>query len=82
MTDKENVIPMFKKGKNTPKTRQATTPENDGALEEGVPAKQAKESKGMSFSDIMKRNAENKDRLKKERLKANQKVIRTHRLKH
>lgn len=38
--------------------------------------------KGMSFSDIMKRNAENKDRLRKERLKANQKVIRTHRLKH
>lgn len=35
-----------------------------------------------SFSEIMRKNAENRDRLKRERLKSNQKVIRSHRLKH
>lgn len=58
---------------------EATTEVSTKALSED---NRAKKDRGMSFSEIMKRNAQNKDRLKKERLKANQKVIRTHRLKH
>ena len=34
-----------------------------------------------SFSEVMRRNAENKARMAKERSKANQGVIRSHRLK-
>ncbi len=34
------------------------------------------------WSDVMKRNAENASRLKKEREKANKGVIRSYRLKH
>lgn len=36
---------------------------------------------GLSFEEIMRRNMENKERLKKDRAKANQSVIRSYRLK-
>lgn len=36
---------------------------------------------GLTFEEIMRRNIENKERMKKERAKANQSVIRSYRLK-
>lgn len=80
MTDKENVIPLFGKGKAAAKPGTPESPAEE--KEPSSKSCQDKKDAGMSFSEIMKRNAENKDRMKKERLKANQKVIRTHRLKH
>lgn len=81
MTEKQNVIPLFRKGKDAEK---APPPKGPAVSTEDADSKQPAKAKdnGASFSEIMKRNAENKDRMKKERLKANQKVIRTHRLKH
>lgn len=40
-----------------------------------------KEDHELSFAEIMRRNAENQERMRRERLKANQGVIRSHRLK-
>lgn len=81
MTEKQNVIPLFRKGKDAAKGNTPKIPADSSEQAESEQPLEAKES-GPSFSEIMKRNAENKDRMKKERLKANQKVIRTHRLKH
>ena len=39
------------------------------------------EQEGFSFEDIIRRNKENEDRLKREREKANKKVTRDYRLK-
>lgn len=45
------------------------------------PAKPQKTSEdGMSFDEVVKKNAETKERLRKERLKANKGVIRSYRL--
>lgn len=63
-------------------TAASTTPKDKAETKISNDESKADKDSGMSFSEIMKRNAQNKDRLKKERLKANQKVIRTHRLKH
>lgn len=97
MTEKENVIPMFKSGKGKAKPTPKQARKSDQAVDRKIdkpskvdlktldksPADKGTEKESdLSFAEIMKRNAENKDRLKKERLKANQKVIRTHRLKH
>ncbi len=43
--------------------------------------KEETKDEGLSFAEIMRRNAENADRLKKERAKANQGVIKSYRLK-
>ncbi|MEY4630443.1 MAG: hypothetical protein RIQ81_563 [Pseudomonadota bacterium] len=47
------------------------------------PAKSAapKASTGESFADIMRRNAENLDRMRRERLQANKGVIKSYKLK-
>ena len=39
-------------------------------------------SKPESFSDVMRRNAENSERLRKERSKANQSVLRSYKIKN
>ena len=39
-------------------------------------------SSAESFSDVMKRNQENLERLRKERLKANQSVLKSYKIKH
>lgn len=73
-----------KVGKKTDETINKETTDNPriATADQHEDSPSTASDKGMSFSDIMKRNAENRDRLRKERLKANQKVIRTHRLKH
>ena len=43
--------------------------------------KEETEEETMSFEEIMRRNAENKERMRKERAKANKGVIRSYRLK-
>ena len=40
-----------------------------------------KDTDELSFEEIMKRNFENKERMKKDRLKSNKGVIRSYRLK-
>ena len=43
--------------------------------------KSEKDTDELSFEEIMKRNFENKERMKKDRLKSNKGVIRSYRLK-
>ena len=45
------------------------------------PKKEEKKDEELSFVEIMKRNAENHERMKKDRNKANKGVIRSYRLK-
>ena len=64
-TNQENVINLFAK---------------KSAKESSNSEKSDEEKKSESFAEIMKRNAENKERVKQERLKANKGVIRSYRL--
>jgi hypothetical protein len=43
--------------------------------------KEETEEETMSFEEIMRKNAENKERMRKERAKANKGVVRSYRLK-
>jgi hypothetical protein len=48
-----------------------------------VDAEATSEAKpGESFEDVMRRNAENRERLRKERSKANQSVLRSYKIKN
>lgn len=66
---KGNVVSIFRSNKK------------DDCKKEEKPVENKEESVD-TFSEIIRKNAENRDRLKKDRFKSNQKVIRSHRLKH
>ena len=64
----QNVVSLFNKAKAT---------EAEVALEA-----QAAADSEESFEDVMRRNAETKEKLRKERLKSNQAVLRSYRIKN
>lgn len=69
MQNEANVVSIFSRGKK----------ENQ---ENGLSPEVSSESlEKLSFAEVMRRNAENSERLKKEREKANRNVIRSYRLK-
>ena len=65
-SETDNVISLFR---TNPKPTKINREEEEATPEEN------------SFLEIMKRNRDNKARMAKERAKANQSVIRSHRLK-
>lgn len=63
----ENIVSLF--GSRKAKDAAETTAEKTEASSE-------------SFEDVMRRNAENAERLRKERLKANSSVLKSYRIKN
>ena len=63
----ENVVSLFDRQTQSPKSGE----KNDSPVNESY-----------DFEAVMRRNAENKQRLSKERKKSNKGVIRSYRLKH
>lgn len=70
-TQKTNVISLFETRKKVEKAEAAPTA--------GAP-EAAKNPE--SFSDVMKQNEKNRERVEKERLNANKSVLRSYRIKH
>ncbi len=66
----ENVVSLFDRQK--PSSRPEANKANSAATNE----------ESFDFETVMRRNAENKQRLSKERKKSNKGVIRSYRLKH
>ena len=72
-TRSDNVVSLFERSREIKENKENKEIEEENVSEE----KSAVES----FNDIMRRNAENKARMAKERSKSNKGVIRSHRLK-
>ena len=66
----DNVVSLFERAREIKAKKEEV---EEDVSEEKTPVE--------SFTDIMRRNAENKARMAKERSKSNQGVIRSHRLK-
>lgn len=56
--------------------------QNRNAAQASVETKAPQIEEEESFDDVMRRNAEVKERLRKERLKANQAVLRSYKIKN
>jgi len=69
------IVPLFKARQEQQKADAESTCVNASAQTSDAP-------KTESFSDVMRRNAENIERLRKERSKANQSVLKSYKLKN
>lgn len=55
---------------------------SDSASQVSTNAQDQKPTSELSFEEVMRRNAENHERLQKERLKANSSVLKSYRIKN
>ncbi len=77
--DSNNVVSIFsarQAQKNSPKTDLS---EPEKAL---MPEESAEKIEAEEIQDVMRRNQENYERMRKERSKANQSVLRSYRIKN
>lgn len=70
-TQKTNVISLF----DSKKKAEAAAPEQQKTEGEGS-------TEGLTFDEVMKQNAKNKERMERERANANKSVLRSYRIKH
>ncbi len=67
-TENSKLVSLFGNSKETPAKEGSESSNKDGS--------------GIGFFDAMKRNLDNEERLRKERLKANQSVLKSYRIKN
>lgn len=61
--------------------KQKKKERTESAMEKNSPSNRTRETQHMTFEEISRRNAENAERLKKERSQANKNVLRSYRIK-
>jgi len=69
----DNIVSLFAARQEA--ARKAKVETTESASGENPPTSE-------SFNDLMKKNAENEERLRKERLKANSSVLKSYRIKN